>query len=100
MGNWRDGQTEDQKELTKKFDAGGICLDADGRHAGRDIGLFDLDLARSLAAFFRQKSVLDLGCGLGDYGRVFKEEVAHLRQAYRKGTQLHAKRLPSPAASI
>lgn len=60
--------------------------------------MFDLGLARNLAVFFRQKSVLDLGCGLGDYGRVFKEEV-RFQCAYWKASHLHAKRLPNKAAS-
>ncbi|KAK9907483.1 hypothetical protein WJX75_004473 [Coccomyxa subellipsoidea] len=52
---------------------GGVCLDADGRHNGREIGSFDAVLAQNLAAFFGPRSVLDLGCGLGEYGRAFQE---------------------------
>lgn len=54
---------------------GGMCLDTDGRHAGREIGSFDAMLARNLAAFFGPRSVLDLGCGLGEYGKAFKDHV-------------------------
>lgn len=50
-------------------------MDADGRHNGREIGSFDAVLAQNLAAFFGPRSVLDLGCGLGEYGRAFQELV-------------------------
>ena len=50
-------------------------MDADGRHNGREIGFFDVVLARNLAAFFGPRSVLDLGCGIGEYGKAFQEHV-------------------------
>ena len=68
---------------------GGICLDTDRRHQGKDIGSFDPLLARNLAAFFGPRSVLDLGCGLGEYGKAFKGHV-------RSWVKLHTLHLTAP----
>lgn len=54
--------------------AGGFCLTREDRSVGANDYL-DEGLAAQVVSLFRHSRVLDLGCGLGHYGRYLRTRV-------------------------
>jgi hypothetical protein len=75
IANEREEECNKEGKFSKKTHSktGGFCLDKDDPHVGGN-QLYDKPMADFLGSnVFNGKKVVDLGAGLGHYGKIFKE---------------------------
>jgi len=66
---------------------GGFCLETSTDPGVADNSRLDVDLCDRLAKLFANKSVLDLGCGMGQYGKCLQEAQKNISWSGYDGSE-------------